>query len=523
MFFDRTFHPDEANQAFTVGKLLETGRYTYKPTDHHGPTLYYAAAPLQRAFGHSTTAELDGTLLRCTPLVFGVLALVFGFLALRKVLRRWFVPLLFVLALGTSPLFVFFATDFIQETLLASFFMMTLWTGTEYFMAKTHAAGGRVPHARLKPGTWALLFGIVCGLMFATKETCVLSFAAAGLVGAPLLWFNRKILSIGTRDVVLAAAGFLLTSVLFFSSFATDWTGVYNAFVAAPLSYFHRAAGDVASEGAAWHVHPWWQYLKWLFADNVVLCVFAICGFISSPLLFAVPAARRHLEPATRNAFVFLASYSILLLVLYSLIPYKTPWCAVQVLVALVPAALLGLSALQQMNFASAVNVNVLFAKPPRSMAISSYKPMVLLTAVLVFWGNVPSLWKMARDPDSKDIPYNYAHASPEVKELAAVVAEAMRNAEKQPQGDGRQPPFIAVALPPTDTWPFPWYNRALEAKTGYWTKFEDLVELEKTGSSPTVVIVPMTEGHLAQALFPYLKNTKRFYIRPGVRARVFW
>ena len=81
MLFDRTFHPDEANQAFTTGRLLETGQYAYQPQDHHGPTLYYAAAALQKAAGHGDTASLDGTLLRCTPLVFAVLALVFGFLA----------------------------------------------------------------------------------------------------------------------------------------------------------------------------------------------------------------------------------------------------------------------------------------------------------------------------------------------------------------------------------------------------------------------------------------------------------
>ena len=86
MIFDRTFHPDEANQAFTVGKLLETGQYVYRPEDHHGPTLYYAAAALQKAYGHDSTATLDGTLLRCTPLLFAVLTLVFGFLALRKLL-----------------------------------------------------------------------------------------------------------------------------------------------------------------------------------------------------------------------------------------------------------------------------------------------------------------------------------------------------------------------------------------------------------------------------------------------------
>ena len=212
------------------------------------------------------------------------------------------------------------------------------------------------------------------------------------------------------------------------------------------------------------------------------------------------------MTPAVRNAFVFLAACSALLLSFYSFIPYKTPWCAVQILVAMVPAALLGL---------------YILCSSSRSGAIKLAGALVV--AVLVLSGNIPSLRAIARDPDSRDIPFNYAHSSPEVKQLASVAADAMRAAERQPHGGGRQPPFIAVALPPTDTWPFPWYNRAFEAKTGYWTKFEDLVELEKSGSRPTVVIVPMTEGHLAQALFPHLKNTKRFYIRPGVRARVFW
>ena len=123
----------------------------------------------------------------------------------------------------------------------------------------------------------------------------------------------------------------------------------------------------------------------------------------------------------------------------------------------------------------------------------------------------------MARDPDSRAIPYNYAHSSPEVKDLAACVDAAIKSAPDPNKAS------IAASLPPEDTWPFPWYNRTWEPLTGYWTKFDDLVELEKTGARPTVVIVPMREGHLVQPLFPHLKHTKRFFIRPGVRARVFW
>ena len=131
--FNRTFHPDEANQAITTGRLLETGAYAYNPQDHHGPTLYYAAAAIQKAAGHNSTATLDPTLLRCTPLLFAVLALLFGTLALRKITGRIWHGLLFALLLGTSPIFAFFATDFIQEMLLAAFTMMMLWAGVGYW------------------------------------------------------------------------------------------------------------------------------------------------------------------------------------------------------------------------------------------------------------------------------------------------------------------------------------------------------------------------------------------------------
>ena len=155
--FSRTFHPDEANQAFTVGRLLETGHYTYRPTDHHGPTLYYAAAPLQRAFGHTTTADLDGTLLRCTPLLFAVLGLALLAHAVFRLSRSWLGALMTVLLVGTAPLFAFFATDFIQEMLLVCFTLTMLWAGVGYERAlHPDAAAPR----RLKPGSWALLLGI---------------------------------------------------------------------------------------------------------------------------------------------------------------------------------------------------------------------------------------------------------------------------------------------------------------------------------------------------------------------------
>ena len=315
---------------------------------------------------------------------------------------------------------------------------------------------------------------------------------------------------------------------------------------AAPPSSLGRAAGDAAaSTGANWHVHPWWQYLRWLFADEYgVLAFFTLCG-IGSGLFtrFVWTAIRPELRACARGplprSFLFALGYACLLLVFYSLIPYKTPWCALQMHIGLLLAALLGFAVACGM-FTAACSLPPRSGLPaeckaratwlrnhPRLLTALGILPLAIVSLMLLLV-NGRELLRMNRDPDSKDIPYNYASASPDVQELAATVASAMAAATNH------EPPFIAVALPPADTWPFPWYNRPYERQTGYWTSIDDLKRLAETGIKPTAVIVPMAEGHLVQPLFPHLKHTKRFYMRPGtrnregkmrggVRVRVFW
>lgn len=490
MLFDRTFHPDEANQAFTTGRLLETGSYTYQPQDHHGPTLYYAAAVLQRSAGNASTATLDGTLLRCTPLVFAVLAVILGAAALKRLTGRLLPGAILAALLGTAPMFAFFATDFIQEMLLVCFLMMMFWTGAGYLR----------PGTKWKTGTWALMFGTAAGLAFATKETCLLSFAAAAAAAIPFL-AERDVIDkirerISIRDAIMAAAGFLLTATILYSDFGRSFNGVYNAFIAAPLAYLHRGVGDAAaSTGANWHVHPWWWYASLLFGGKTIYSA----ATASLAALAAVCALVRGAGRATR--FVFL--YAFALFTIHSILPYKTPWCMLPVVSALALSAALGIADVMRRN---------------RHLLV-----LAALFAILVCDTQLTACVQMSRDPDATDIPYNYAAASAEVKELAAIVDGAMKSTTAEP--------FIAVALPPEDTWPFPWYNRAWESKTGYWTSFDALVNIQKSEVKPSVVIVPMEMGHLVQPMFPHLKRTKRLYMRPripergvhGVRVRVFW
>ena len=69
---DRPVHPDEANQAWKLGELLETGAYRYDPHDHHGPALYYLAWPLVRLQSGGVFAASAMAFYRLTPALFGV-------------------------------------------------------------------------------------------------------------------------------------------------------------------------------------------------------------------------------------------------------------------------------------------------------------------------------------------------------------------------------------------------------------------------------------------------------------------
>jgi predicted membrane-bound mannosyltransferase len=142
---------------------------------------------------------------------------------------------------------------------------------------------------------------------------------------------------------------------------------------------------------------------------------------------------------------------------------------------------------------------------------------MMFVFSAMVLFLNASLVEKMWHDPDSKDIVYNYASASPQVKDMAKQIEEAVSSKNGSAQG------FVAVAVPSEDTWPLPFYLRRINANVGYWTQFEELEMLAALNRRPDVVVVPAEQGHLVQPLFPHLKNTKRFEMRHRVRIRVFW
>ena len=65
-------HGDEAEQAYTLSRLLGGEGYAYNGQDHHGPVLYYLAALVCKLAGQTDIGALTIPMVRLVPAFFGV-------------------------------------------------------------------------------------------------------------------------------------------------------------------------------------------------------------------------------------------------------------------------------------------------------------------------------------------------------------------------------------------------------------------------------------------------------------------
>src|SRR3989442_328614 len=170
----RPLHNDEAVNAVKVSELWEQGRYAYDPDEHHGPTLHYATLPFLWLSGARNSDELADATLRLAPVVSGV-GLILLLLLLADGLGRHAVAWAAIFT-AISPAMVFYSRYFIHEMLLVFFTALTLGAGWRY--AQTLSA------------RWAMVAGAGVGLMFATKETFVITLAAMGLAAIATVWWT---------------------------------------------------------------------------------------------------------------------------------------------------------------------------------------------------------------------------------------------------------------------------------------------------------------------------------------------
>ncbi|WP_372845233.1 flippase activity-associated protein Agl23 [Pontiella sp.] len=429
---ERPMHHDEANQAYRFGILLEEGTYEYDANDHHGPTLYYLTLPIAWLTGAKTFADTDLITYRALPVVFGML------LILALPLLRSGMGCIAVLAAALftaiSPGLAYYSRFYIQEISLVFFTLVAIAAGWH-----SVRSGAR---------SWAIVAGLSAGLMFATKETAVISFAA--LAGAAILCmvFSRHgHLPIG--NILLAAACAVLVSSLLFSSFLTNLSGPLESILAFK-GYFARGTG-VETE----HVHPWNFYLKMLvryrFAGGPVWSEGLAFGL---GLLGCVAIVRRKLPTNCDHGLAsFLMYYTVLLTLAYSLIAYKTPWCILSLLHGWVLLAGIGVAAV--------------FEGCRQTVTLRRASLVLQLAVAALLAYPVYATYRLARRTvfnyaaDERN-PYVYAHTSPDFNNLVRRIAEIEAVSPK-----GKQM-YIQVIAEPESNWPLPFYLRQFP-NVGYW------------------------------------------------------
>jgi uncharacterized protein (TIGR03663 family) len=486
----RPMHGDEAVHAIKFGELLEKGLYKYNPHEYHGPTLNYLtliSAWLSRA---QKLTEVSEFTLRIVPVFFGVV-LVALFLFLIDGMGGWAAVFAAVLA-ALSPAMVFFSRYYIQEMLLVCFSLGVIACGWRY--------------ARSKRISWAIFMGVFLGLMHATKETCIISFG--GMVSAVVLLLlieakavggvRRSLTGMKMSHIVVGLAAGVAVSALFYSSFFSNPTGILDS-VRTYKTYFSKAGNN------SLHIHPWYYYLKMLLYSKYgqgpvwsegLIVLLAALGFV-------VAVTGKGLREGSRGLIRFIAVYTFIVAVVYSAIPYKTPWSALSFLIGMVVLAGVGAVTLIKLKRTTLTRVVLVV--------------ILLAGGVHLAWQTYLGNYKYYADPRN---PYVYAHPTTDVFTVVQRIEEYSRVHE------ARQDMRIEVICPGDDYWPLPWYLRSFSQV--HWTNEVK----DDIAASPLIIATGTDQMEQAISNVLYVKTpTERrqmylyafdkpyyLWLRPGVK-----
>jgi len=463
----RPMHADEAVHAAKFGRLLQQGLYEYDPEEFHGPTLNYLTLIPARVRGTARYADLDEITLRSVPAVTGVLLVVAHLLLVPVVGFR--PAALAALLAAVSPAMVYYSRYYIQETLLVAFSFGALVSICRY--QQTH---------RMR---WAIAAGTSVGLMVATKETWVIAFAsmAGALVLARALERRRPAAPLPAdrrrKPVHLAAAGLMALAVsgLLFSSFFSHPRGIVDS-VTTYTTWVTRAGG------ASWHIHPWHYYFGLLLSagsdGSPVWTEAAILGLALIGLIAVFAGSR--VTGGSGSLLAFLGAYAVLMVVAYASIPYKTPWCVLGFLHALILLAGVGGARL----------IEVSTARLTRPLVVTILAAAVAHLGWLAWAGSV----RFASDPRN---PWVYAHTGPGVFEIA-------RRVEALSRAHPLRTMMPIEVISGENLWPLPWYFRRFAAVRWETAPVNDGVH------APVILATPDMERAIGRKLYEWRRPGER-------------
>ena len=451
---DRPMHTDEAINAWLIGQSLAGEKFHYDPEDRHGPALAEIALPIIRLQGADHFSNLTETQLRLVPvivgsatvLMFGAAVELFGFLP----------SLVAALLFAFAPLPVYYSRYFIHETLFVAATLGLILSGGR--MLKTNA---------VLPATLA---GFCAALMFACKETAGLHFfplAVALLVG----WLvNRR--KVGTpgfgvsslKNILTAFTVFIVAAVLLFTWLGQNPSALADLFRAVP----HLTA----RAGGQGHEKPCWYYGALLANgwSGIALLTLASIGIF------------RSVRNPSSNALILLVIYAFGIFAIYSAIPYKTPWLALNLWLPLVLLA--------------GIASEWIWSASPKFSGRGAVLILGMCLMVLIAHDTRQLVFQ---HPAGEKNPYAYAHTTEDVLDLPGRIEAVAR------QRHLAQPRIAVVAA---DAWPLPWYLRKF-SNVGYWQPGQEI------GDASFFVTTTEVPDALARRLEKF--RPEFFGVRPNV------
>jgi uncharacterized protein (TIGR03663 family) len=456
---EKPLHHDEGVNGLFLVNLFRTGYYHYDPANYHGPSLYYLAViptAINNVFhwGHG----LSTFAIRYVTATFGV-----GTVWLMLCLRRYLgtAGSLAAAAFATvSPGFVFFSRYFIHEMLFIFFSLGVVVAWLWY------RDTGKARYLMLASASAAMLF--------TTKETWIIT-AAVWLIAIPCTMIYLRLS--GWRDVptriekqdtpaasntrlyLNAAVIFIVLGVLFYSSFFTNPKGILDS--VRTFTYWTKT-GQTSIYNREWST-----YFSWMWSEEAPVLVLGAIG-----VLVALFRARSYFT-------VFCAFWSIGIFAAYSLVPYKTPW--------------LVLSLILPLTLMTGYLIDVAFQPGLRA-----------LTTVIAGLAIAGSLYQAIDvsflNYDNDAYTYVYAHTNRDFLNLVNEIDSiAAANSAKKDIG-------ITVMSP--EHWPLPWYLREY-THVGYWGKIVPT-------SEPIVIALKSQAFQVEQQLGGNYRLFSTHELRPG-------
>lgn len=470
----RPTHPDEAVNAIQATRYFDHGEYRYDPEGYHGPTLVAASDAWLGLFVREaaalTSERVDMALLRRVSVIAGIAVLVAAIVLARSSTGSLLTGGCTALFVALSPHVGFYVRTYIHEPFFVLGIVIALAAAVGLI------DGARSLRARLP--RWTVI-GVAVGFVVATKETWIIAVASAALSLGLLIW-TRRVRGSGRDESggeglleyeadlehpwlgpALAGISVTVVAALAFTLGQSDPIDALRAFG----HYLELGSGGGD------HQQRFTYYLEQLIGlssgTHVVVSEVALIAWVVGGTVLAFRS------PATRS-LRFVALFAFLQLLVYSALPYKTPWL---LLSFWVPALVLAGHAASTLVVAR------------RRLGVT----LVVITCVPLAWMSWNASVVRPADPRN---PLAYAQPNRDPGRLVHYLSGL---ASVAPADD----PFV-VHVVGDHPWPLPWTLRRLP-NVGYWASAEAystraadavetpavLLQVGRSGTSPAIAVDP--------------------------------